>query len=53
MYAGSYLVEDAHPQHDHYHPHNEDAAVEGKISRMPGSSPTTKVIHRDSEYHVQ
>jgi hypothetical protein len=30
-------VEDAHPQHEHYHPQHEDGAVEVSISRIPGS----------------
>jgi hypothetical protein len=54
--SGSFLVadvEDAHPQHEHYHPQYEDGTVEVSISRMPGSSPTILVIHRDSEHHLQ
>jgi hypothetical protein len=45
-------VEDAHPQHEHSHPQHEDEAIEVSISRMPGTSPTTIVIHRDSERHL-
>jgi hypothetical protein len=56
--AGSFLVEDedvedAHPQHEHYHPQHEDGAVDVSISRMPGSSPKTIIIHGDSEHHLQ
>jgi hypothetical protein len=47
-------VEDAHPQHDHHHhPQHEDETDEVRISRMPGASPTTIVIHIDYEHHLQ
>jgi hypothetical protein len=54
--AGSFLVEDvedAHPQRDHHHPQHEDATVDGNIFRMPVASPTTTVIHTDSQHHLQ
>jgi hypothetical protein len=47
-HSGSSLVEDvedAHPQHEHYHPQHEDGTVEVSISRMPGLCPKTTVIH--------
>jgi hypothetical protein len=46
--AGSFLVEDvedAHPQHEHYHPQHEDEAVEVIITRMPG---TVQQTHTNS-----
>jgi hypothetical protein len=54
--GGSFLVEDvedAYPQHEHYHPQHEDAAAEGNICRMPVSSPKTIIIHRVSAHHLK
>jgi hypothetical protein len=53
---GSFLVEDvedAHPQHEQSYPQHEDGTVKVSISRMPGSSPNTTVIHRHVLHDLQ